>query len=555
MSDFPWYNNYPKGVPREINPDQYKNLPALFEEVFQKYGSNEAYENMGKVLTYSEVDELSNNFAAYLQNEAGLKKGDRMAIQMPNCLQYPIAMIGALKAGVIVVGTNPLYTAREMAHQFKDSGAKAIVIVANFASNLEKILEETEIKTVVVTQLGDMLGGLKGGIVNFVVKNIKKMVPSFNLPTAVKFKDALKKGKSTSFKKPEIDPSDLAFLQYTGGTTGVSKGAQLSHRNLVAHTMQTKEWFKPLFADGVQEQMITALPLYHIFALAVNGILMFSIGAKSILITNPRDMPAFIKELKKHPFTLMTGVNTLFNGLLNQPNIKEVDFSHLKGSIGGGMAVQRAVAEKWKELTGGPLVEGYGLSETSPVLSVNPLDGTERIGTIGMPTPSTDMKILDEEGKEVNLGEPGEICGKGPQVMSGYWNKPELNEETFFNKEWFRTGDIGVQDEDGFFKIVDRKKDMINVSGFNVYPNEIEDVIAGMDKVLEVAVIGIPDEKSTEVVKAFVVKKDESLTEQEILDYCKENLTKYKCPKAVSFEKELPKSNVGKIIRRHLRER
>ncbi len=555
MSDFPWYKHYPKGVPREINPDQYKNLPELFEEIFQKHGSNEAYENMGKVLTYSEVDELSNNFAAYLQNEAGLKKGDRMAIQMPNCLQYPIAMIGALKAGVIVVGTNPLYTAREMAHQFKDSGAKAIVIVANFASNLEKILEETEIKTVIVTQLGDMLGGLKGGIVNFVVKNIKKMVPSYNLPTAIKWKEVLKKGKNHTFKKPEIEPSDLAFLQYTGGTTGVSKGAQLSHRNLVAHTMQTKEWFKPLFTEGLQEQMITALPLYHIFALAVNGILMFSIGAKSILITNPRDMPAFIKELKKHPFTLMTGVNTLFNGLLNQPNIKEVDFSHLKGSIGGGMAVQRSVAEKWKKLTGGPLVEGYGLSETSPVLSVNPLDGTERIGTIGMPTPSTDMKIMDEDGKEMPLGEPGEICGKGPQVMSGYWKKPELNETTFFKGDWFRTGDVGVQDADGFFKIVDRIKDMINVSGFNVYPNEIEDVIAGMDKVLEVAVIGIPDEKSTEVVKAFVVKKDESLTEQEVIDYCKENLTAYKCPKAVSFEKELPKSNVGKIIRRHLRER
>lgn len=555
MSDFPWYNHYPKGVPREINPDQYKNLPELFEEIFQKHDSNEAYENMGKVLTYSEVDELSNNFAAYLQNEAGLKKGDRMAIQMPNCLQYPIAMIGALKAGVIVVGTNPLYTAREMAHQFKDSGAKAIVIVANFASNLDKVLDETEIKTVIVTQLGDMLGGLKGGIVNFVVKYIKKMVPSYNLPTAIKWKEVLKKGKNHTFKKPEIEPSDLAFLQYTGGTTGVSKGAQLSHRNLVAHTMQTKEWFKPLFTEGLQEQMITALPLYHIFALAVNGILMFSIGAKSILITNPRDMPAFIKELKKHPFTLMTGVNTLFNGLLNQPNIKEVDFSHLKGSIGGGMAVQRAVAEKWKKLTGGPLVEGYGLSETSPVLSVNPLDGTERIGTIGMPTPSTDMKIMDEEGKEVPLGEPGEICGKGPQVMSGYWKKPELNETTFFEGDWFRTGDVGVQDADGFFKIVDRIKDMINVSGFNVYPNEIEDVIAGMDKVLEVAVIGIPDEKSTEVVKAFVVKKDESLTEQEVIDFCKENLTAYKCPKSVSFEKELPKSNVGKIIRRHLRER
>ena len=554
MSDFPWYQHYPKGVPKEINPDQYKNLPELFEEIFQNFGGNEAYENMGKVLTYAEVDELSNHFAAYLQKEAGLVKGDRIAIQMPNCLQYPVVMIAALKAGLIVVGTNPLYTAREMAHQFKDSGAKSIVIMANFACNLEKIVAETALKTVIVTQLGDMLGGIKGGIVNFVVKYVKKMVPSYHLPKAIKFNDALNRGRSLSFTKPQIESTDLAFLQYTGGTTGVSKGAMLSHRNLVAHTMQTKEWFKPLFTEGLQEQMITALPLYHIFALAVNGILMFSIGAKSILITNPRDMPAFIKELKKHPFTLMTGVNTLFNGLLNQPNIKEVDFTHLKGSIGGGMAVQRAVAEKWTALTGGPLVEGYGLSETSPVLSVNPLDGTDRLGTIGMPTPSTEMKILDEAGKEVPLGENGEICGKGPQVMKGYWKKEELNASTFFDNDWFRTGDIGFQDTDGFFKIVDRKKDMINVSGFNVYPNEIEDVIAGMPKVLEVAVIGVPDEKSTEVVKAFIVKKDESLTEEEVIAFCKENLTAYKCPKSVSFEKELPKSNVGKIIRRHLRD-
>ncbi len=555
MSDFPWFKHYPKGVPREINPDQYKNLPELFEEIFRQHANAEAYENMGKVMTYAEVDTLSKQFAAYLQHEAGMKKGDRIAIQMPNCLQYPIAMIGALRAGLVVVGTNPLYTSREMEHQFKDSGATAIVIVANFASNLEKILGNTEIKTVIHTQLGDMLGGLKGGIVNFVVKYVKKMVPSYNIPSAINFKEVLKKGKDHQFEKPEIAPSDLAFLQYTGGTTGVSKGAKLSHRNLVAHTMQTKEWFKPLFKPGQQEQMITALPLYHIFALAVNGLLMFSIGAKSILITNPRDMPAFIKELKKHPFTLMTGVNTLFNGLLNQPNINEVDFTHLKGSIGGGMAVQRAVAERWKKATGGPLVEGYGLSETSPVLSVNPLDGTERLGTIGLPTPSTDMKIMDEEGKELPIGEAGEICGKGPQVMTGYWNKEELNETTFFDKEWFRTGDIGVQDEDGFFKIVDRIKDMINVSGFNVYPNEVEDVIAGMDKVLEVAVIGIPDDKSTEVVKAFVVKKDPSLTEEEVIEYCKDKLTAYKRPKHVSFEKELPKSNVGKIIRRHLREK
>jgi len=555
MSDFPWIKHYPKGVPREINPDQYSSLPELFEEIFKKYADAEAYENMGKVLTYSEVDELSDNFASYLTNVSSLKKGDRIAIQMPNCLQYPISMIGALKAGLVVVGTNPLYTAREMAHQFKDSGAKAIVIVANFADNLEKILPETDIETVIHTELGDMIGGLKGFIVNFVVKHIKKMVPSYNIPKAVKFKTALKEGSKHTFNKPELSSSDLAFLQYTGGTTGVSKGAKLSHRNLVAHTMQTQEWFKPLFTEGEQEVMITALPLYHIFALAVNGLLMFSIGAKSILITNPRDMPAFIKELKKHPFTLMTGVNTLFNGLLNQPNINEVDFTHLKGSIGGGMAVQRAVAEKWKKTTGGPLVEGYGLSETSPVLSVNPLDGTERIGTIGIPTPSTEMKVMNEQGEEVALGEPGEICGKGPQVMSGYWNKDELNETTFFNGEWFRTGDVGVMDEDGFFKIVDRKKDMINVSGFNVYPNEIEDVIAGMDKVLEVAVIGVPDDKSTEKVKAFIVKKDDSLTEEEVIEYCKENLTAYKCPKMVSFETELPKSNVGKIIRRHLRDK
>ncbi len=555
MNDFPWIAHYPKGVSSEINPDKYTNLSELFDEVFAKHAQAEAYENMGKTMLYSDIDELSDQFASYITNVAGLQKGDRIVIQMPNCLQYPIAMIGALKAGLVIVGTNPLYTSREMAHQFKDSGAKAIVIVANFAHNLEKILSETDIKTVIHTQLGDMLGGIKGGIVNFVVKYIKRMVPSYHIPNAIEFKTVLKEGSEHSFKKPELKSSDLAFLQYTGGTTGVSKGAKLTHRNLLAHTMQTQEWFKPLFKDGQQEIMITALPLYHIFALAVNGFLMFSIGAKSVLITNPRDMPAFVKELKKHPFTLITGVNTLFNGLLNQPNFKEVDCSHLKGAIGGGMAVQRAVAEKWKKVTGGPLVEGYGLSETSPVLSCNPLDGTDRIGTIGIPTPSTELKVLDEKGEEVAIGEPGEICGKGPQVMAGYWNKDELNETTFFNNEWFRTGDVGTMNADGFFKIVDRKKDMINVSGFNVYPNEIEDVIANMEKVLEVAVVGIPDEHSTEVVKAFVVKKDAGLTEEEVIAYCRENLTAYKCPKMVSFEKELPKSNVGKIIRRHLRDR
>lgn len=554
MEKYPWLKHYPEGVAHEINPQAYESVMEIFEESVKKYADAEAYENMGKSMTYKELDELSRDFAAYLQNKMGLKKGDRIAIQMPNCLQYPVVLFGAVRAGLVVVNTNPLYTPREMEHQFKDSGAKAIIIVANFAANLEKIIKNTAIETVIVTELGDMLGGLKGGIVNFVVKYVKKMVPKFNLPQAKKLKAVLTEGKQLSYNRPELKQEDLVYLQYTGGTTGVSKGAMLSHGNVVAHNEMIKQWFKPKFKDGRQEVMITALPLYHIFALNVNGLLMLSIGAKSVLITNPRDMPGFIKELKKHNFTLFTGVNTLFNGLANQPNIKEVDFSHLEGSIGGGMAVQRAVSDKWAELTGSGIVEGYGLSETSPVLSCNPLDGSMRIGTIGLPMPNTDMKIMDEAGNEMPLGEPGEICAKGPQVMTGYWDKPELNDTTFFKGEWFRTGDIGTVDEDGFFRIVDRKKDMINVSGFNVYPNEIEDVIAAHPKVLEVAAIGVEDEKSTEVVKVFVVKKDESLTEQEVKDYCKENLTAYKRPKYVDFTKELPKTNVGKILRRKLRE-
>ncbi len=552
MSDnrHPWFDLYPEGVAHDVNPEKYQSLVELIDESLTRFKDSVAYVNMGKVYTFGEIDLLSNRFANYLVNEAGMKKGDRLAIQMPNLLQYPIVMFGALKAGMIIVNTNPLYTAREMEHQFNDSGATAIVILSNFAHNLEKVLPNTKIRTVIVSDLGDMLGGLKKMIVNFVVKRIKKMVPAYNLPNAVSLSSTLKKG-STEFTKQDFDINDIAFLQYTGGTTGMSKGAALSHRNIIANVLQSKQWF--LGIDEGKEVVITALPLYHIFALTINCMLMLSVGAKNILITNPRDMPAFIGDLKKYPFSVLTGVNTLFNGLLHQEKFKQVDFSKLKYVIGGGMAVLVAVAEKWKEVTGVPLAEGYGLSETSPVLSCNTLDGKVRLGTIGLPFPGTDMKVMDEEGQEVPIGERGEICAKGPQVMKEYWLRPKETEEAFFG-EWFRTGDIGVQDNEGYFKIVDRKKDMINVSGFNVYPNEIEDVLAHHDKVLEIAAIGVPDEKSTEVVKVFIVKKDDALTEEEVKAYCKENLTNYKRPKYVEFMDDLPKSNVGKIIRRYLRE-
>ncbi|MEQ8476423.1 AMP-binding protein [Fulvivirga sp.] len=552
MADFAWIKRYPKGIPADIEELKHNSLVEMFEECFEKYSNQDAFENMGKALTFSQVDELSLNFASYLQNNCKLKKGDTIAIQMPNCLQYPIALIGALRAGLKVVNTNPLYMPREMEHQFKDAEVKAIVIVENFACNLEKIIKNTRIEHVIVTGLGDLLGGLKGTIVNFVVKYIKKMVPKFNLPNAVKFNTALKEGSNVKLTKPDIGLEDCAFLQYTGGTTGVSKGAMLSHKNVLSHTEQIIWWFDPLLEIGKTETMVTAIPLYHIFALTVNGVFMMKIGAKNVLITNPRDMKAFIGELKKQKFTLMTGVNTLFNGLLNQEDFKNVDFSGLKATIGGGMAVQDFVAAKWQEVTGTALVEGYGLSETSPVLSCNPLDGSHKRGTIGLPTPSTEMAIFDEEGNQLAQGEVGEICARGPQVMTGYLNKD--NSQVFFPGNWFRTGDMGLMDEDGFFKIVDRKKDMINVSGFNVYPNEIENVIANHPKVLEVAAIGVPDPKSTEAVKVFIVKSDQSLTVEEVDSYCDENLTGYKRPKYVEFRTELPKSNVGKIIRRELRE-
>ncbi|MCI0750967.1 MAG: AMP-binding protein [Flammeovirgaceae bacterium] len=552
MKNFPWYNSYPAGTPHEINLYDHTSLIELFEKSVNQYRQRTAFENMGVGLTYDQVDKLSRDFAAFLQNDLGLQKGDRIAIQMPNLLQFPIAFFGALRAGLIVVNTNPLYTPREMEHQFKDSGAKAIVIVSNFAHSLEKVIAHTQIKHVVVTDLGDMLGGLKGAIVNFVVKNIKKMVPAYHLPGAIRFKEALKRGAGKNYAKPSVGVSDIAVLQYTGGTTGISKGAKLSHGNIIAHNSMIVEWFKPYMSKDGNDLIITAIPMYHIFALTVNGMLMFSTGVKNVMITNPRDIPAFCKELKKHKFTIITGVNTLFNGLLNNPDFRNIDFSYLKGAVGGGMAVQDVVAKRWQEVTGKPLVEGYGLSETSPVLCCNPLDGKHVMGTIGIPVPSTEVAIFDDNGNQLPQGESGEICARGPQVMSGYWEKD--NEGVFFDNVWFRTGDIGFMNERGFFKIIDRKKDMIKVSGFNVFPNEIENVIAANPKVLEVAAIGVSDVKSGEVIKAFIVKRDESLTEEELKAYCHENLTNYKVPKYIEFRKELPKTNVGKILRRVLKE-
>lgn len=552
MKDFPWFQFYPPSVPKEVDHTAYSSVVALFEESVLKYGSSVAYECMGKTLTFQELDRLSAQFASYLTKELKLTKGTRVAIQMPNVLQYPVVMFGALRAGMVVVNTNPLYTPAEMKHQFNDAGADVVVIVANFASNLEKIKTEIHAKHVIVTELGDLLGGLKGAIVNLVVKHVKKMVPAYHLPEAVGLKKALALGAKHSFSKVALTLDDPAFLQYTGGTTGVSKGAELSHGNIVANMQQISAWMKPKLVES-QEIVITALPLYHIFALTVNCLAMLKIGAHNVLITNPRDMKSFIGDLAKKKFTVITGVNTLFNGLLNQEAFGKLDFSGLKIAVGGGMAVQKATAEKWKSVTGVPLAEGYGLTETAPVATCNPIDGTERIGTIGMPLPNTEVMIADDAGNPVALGERGEILIKGPQVMRGYWNRPEET-ALVMHGDWFKSGDIGVMDADGFTKIVDRKKEMILVSGFNVYPNEVEDVVASCPGVLEVGVIGMPDPKSTEKVVAYVVKKDQTLTEEKIIAHCKESLTNYKVPKEVYFTEELPKTNVGKILRRKIKE-
>lgn len=552
-ADFTWYKYYAEGTPSTIGPLEFENLIELLGVASKKFADREAFHCMGRSLTFAEVDRLSDNFGGYLQQELGLVKGDRIAIQLPNVLQFPIALFGCWKAGLIVVNTNPLYTPREMEHQFRDAGVAAIIILENFAQNLQQIRDKVPARHVIITGLGDMLGMVKGSIVNFVVRKIKKLVPPYELKGAIPFSSALKAGVQLKLDVPKVASEDLAVLQYTGGTTGVAKGAQLSHRNLVAHNMMVTHWFRPYLAAGLKEDiMITAIPMYHSFGLSVNGLLMYHSGVKNVLITNPRDIPGFVKELKKHKFTILTGVNTLFNALLHNEDFRSCDFSQLHGAVGGAMAVQDVVAAKWEELTGKPIVEGYGLSETSPVLTCNPLDGKHKRGTIGLPMPSTELAIFDDDGNQLPQGQTGEICARGPQVMRGYWQQD--NEGVFFHKEWFRTGDIGLMDTEGFFKIVDRKKDMIKVSGFNVYPNEIENIVAGHPKVHEAAAIGIPDEKSGEVIKLYVVKRDASLTDEELKAFCQKNMTAYKVPRYIEFRKELPKTNVGKILRRALKE-
>lgn len=552
MSDTrPWLSNYPSGVPANIDPQAYATLVDLFEETFQKYGSNPAFSCMGKELTYHQVDRMSRQFGAYLQSR-GLERGDKIAIMMPNLLQYPIALFGALRAGLVVVNTNPLYTPREMHHQFTDAGVKAIVIAENFAANLEKIIDDTSIKVVITASIGEMLGFPKKQIVNFVVRNIRKMVPKYNIPNAVSFHDALKQGKRFELQQHKGAADEVILLQYTGGTTGISKGAMLTNRNLVANMLQIRAVMSPFLEEG-KEIALCPLPMYHIFAFTVNCLAMMEIGALSVLVTNARDLPSVVKAMKSYDVTLVTGVNTLFNALVNLDSFKDLDFSSLKITVGGGMAVQRPVAEAWQRVTGCFLSEGYGMTEASPVVSVNPLDGSGRLGTIGLPLPSTDVRIIDEQGSILGTEQVGEIQVKGPQVMKGYFNRPDETDKTL-QGEWLNTGDIGKMQPDGFFQIVDRKKDMILVSGFNVFPNEVEDVLAGHPKVLEVAAVGVPDEKSGEVVKVVVVKKDKSLTKDEVVSYCRENLTGYKVPKQVEFRKELPKTNVGKILRRALRE-
>lgn len=547
-----WLKRYPTGVPETIDPDRFNSLVDIFEQSIQKYGDKVAFINMDTEMTFNELDVLSRHFAAFLQ-QRGLKKGDAFAIMMPNLLQYPVALFGALRAGLTVVNVNPLYTPRELKHQLNDAQVKAIVILENFAHTLAKIEDCVAVEQVFVTAIGDMLPAPKRWLVNAVVRHIKKMVPAYKLKNTTSLRTAIAQGEKLAYTRPEVVGDDLAFIQYTGGTTGLAKGAMLSHRNMVANLEMVSALVTPLVNDG-EETVVTALPLYHIFALTVNCLTFLKHGGRNLLITNPRDMKGFVKELSKYPFSMIAGVNTLFNGLLNTEGFKDLDFSHLKIALGGGMAVQRAVAENWQRVTKSRLLEGYGLTECSPVVTVNPTDIQEYNGTIGIPLPSTDVRIVDTEtGEVLPQGEAGELQVKGPQVMVGYLNRPEETAQ-IMKDGWFSTGDIAVMDSDGFFRIVDRKKDMILVSGFNVYPNEIEDVIAAHPKVLEVAAVGVPHEASGEQVKLFVVRKDPSLTEKELIQYARENLTGYKVPKLVEFRDELPKSNVGKILRRELRD-
>ena len=545
-----WLKNYPKGVKHDVDISTYKSIIEVFAEAVKNYGDRPCFTNLNHTITYNQLDQLSDQFASYLLNICKLKKGDRIAIQMPNLLQYPVVLFGAMKAGMIIVNTNPLYTDREMEHQFRDADCKALVIVDLYAHLLQKIISHTDIQHVIVTSVGDMLPFPKKHIVNTVIKYVKKMVPDYSLPLATTFSDALQAGKNLSFDQAELTHDDIAFLQYTGGTTGVAKGAMLTHKNIIANMMQTFEWLNPLLKRG-EEIALTPLPLYHIFSLTVNCLTLMAYGAHNILITNPRDIADFIKTMQKYKPTVMSGVNTLFNALMNHKDFLTLDFSNLKVSVAGAMALQEVVSKKWIKLTNSPVVEGYGLTETSPVACCNPIDGTDRVGTIGFPFPSTDVKLIDDDGKEVAFGEPGELCVKGPQVMSGYWQRPEETAKVM-DGEWLKTGDIAIVDKDGFFKIVDRKKDMILVSGFNVYPNEVEDVIASHPAVLEVAAIGVPDEHSGEIVKIFVVKKSD-VTGDDLIAFSRKKLTGYKVPKKVEFRTELPKSNVGKILRKDLR--
>ena len=552
-SERPWLARYPAGVPAEIDVDEFPSVVSVLENAIEHYRDRPAFANMGKVLTYAEIDRLSAQFAAYLLGELGLKKGDRVAIMLPNCLQYPIATFGVLRAGLTVVNVNPMYTPRELKHQLVDAGVSVVVVMDNFGDTVQAVLADTQVKQVITTGLGDMLAFPKGAIVNFMLKYVKKMVPDYDIPGAIRFRDALVLGQLKKLPKVSISSGDIAFLQYTGGTTGVAKGAMLTHRNLVANMQQASVWISSNVHAG-EELIVTALPLYHIFALTANGLVFMKFGALNYLITNPRDMPGFVKELSKIPFTAITGVNTLFNGLLNTPGFDKIDFSPLRLTLGGGMAVQRAVAERWKKTTGCTLVEAYGLTETSPAACINPWDLADYNGSIGLPLPSTDACIKDDDGNELPIGEVGELCIRGPQVMKGYWNRPEETAIAIDGNGWLHTGDMARMDEEGFFYIVDRKKDMILVSGFNVYPNEIEDVIALMPEVLEVAAVGVPDEKSGEAVKVVIVKKDPTLTAEQVKAHANKNLTGYKHPRYVEFRDELPKTNVGKILRRELRD-
>ncbi len=551
--DRPWLDAYPPGVPPEIDPGQYDSLAALLEASFSRFADSPAFSNFGTEMSFATVDKLSRDFAAYLQSVPSLRPGDRVAVMMPNLLQYPVTVFGILRAGLAVVNVNPLYTARELEHQLTDSGASAIVVLENFAATVAEVIEGTDVDCVLVTRLGDHLPPVKRAVTHFVVKYVKRLVPKWHIDTAGSYVEALASGGAREYEPVELGPGDTAFLQYTGGTTGVAKGAVLTHRNMVSNVLQSAAWTRPVI-QGPGDLIVTPLPLYHIFSLTVNLFTFIELGAHNLLITNPRDVSGFVKELKKAPLAFMTGVNTLFVALLQRPEVAGVDFSRLKACMGGGMAVQRAVSDDWQALTGKPIIQGYGLTEASPVISANPLAQSEFNGSVGLPFPSTDVAIYSDDGEVLPAGEIGEICARGPQIMKGYWNRPEATAEIIFGDGWLRTGDVGRMDEHGFIYIEDRLKDLVIVSGFNVYPSEIEDVVVSHPGIIEAAAIGVPDERSGEAVKLFAVKGDPALTEQELIDFCRERLTGYKIPRQVEFRDDLPKSNIGKVLKRELRD-